>query len=453
MIPILVPVFRFDVLRACVFRYRTSARAEARGSLNRQLQMRTGMRRSARVLLPVIAGMLATAGCGIASGDEIGEVELLKETQARFRAAAARVQPSLVRIETVGGTQPSLNPAAEEPEPKDDNLEGPPAPKRTQNPFRENVGSGFVVADGPTTGLIYSSDGYIVTSSFNFVREPALISVTLSDGRRLAADLVARDQVRKIALLKVEADGLAVPEWVPSCAPPLQGGGLADEVRVGQWAIALGMGFGGENASITVGIVSALNRMCGNAVQTDAKLGPANYGGPLCDIRGRVIGIAVPMAQRPGELAGAEMYDSGVGFAVPRHRVDAIVAELKKGHSFHRGWLGLSLDPRARGAVVVGNIADPSPAREAGVRIGDKVVTIAGKPVKHFGQLVQALYMIPAGEAVRLELERDGEPISLDVVLAESSKLGALPEIAEPFDPANPLEPKPEETPAPEEVP
>ena len=85
------------------------------------------------------------------------------------------------------------------------------------------------------------------------------------------------------------------------------------------------------------------------------------------------------------------------------------------------------------------------------MRIGDKVVSIAGKPVKHFGQMVQALYMIPAGETVRLELERDGEPLSLDVVLAESSKLGPLPEIAEPFDPANPLEP--EETPTPEEVP
>ncbi|MEK7710801.1 MAG: trypsin-like peptidase domain-containing protein [Planctomycetota bacterium] len=424
------------------------------------------MKRIVQSLLRIVVLAAASTSLEIALGDEAGAVELLKDTQERFRSAAARVQPSLVRIETVGGTQPSLRPVSEEPEPKDDDLEGPPAPKRTQNPFRDTVGSGFVVSDGPTTGLVYSSDGYIVTSSFNFVREPALISVTLSDGRRLAADLVARDQVRKIALLKVEAEGLAVPEWVDARDkhPNVQMSehpnmdfstfGLLDfsgEVRVGEWAIAFGMGFGGEEASITVGIVSALDRMCGNAVQTDAKLSPANYGGPLCDIRGRVIGISVPMAQRPGELAGAEMYDSGVGFAVPRHRVDAIVAELKKGHSFHRGWLGVSLNPRARDAVVVGNIADPSPAREAGVRIGDKVVSIAGKPVKHFGQMVQALYMIPAGETVRLELERDGEPLSLDVVLAESSKLGPLPEIAEPFDPANPLEP--EETPTPEEVP
>ncbi|MDO8630761.1 MAG: trypsin-like peptidase domain-containing protein [Phycisphaerales bacterium] len=400
------------------------------------------MKRIVQSLLRIVVAAAASMSFEIALGDEIGAVELLKDTQERFRSAAARVQPSLVRIETVGGTPPSLRSASEEPEPKDDDLEGPPAPKRTQNPFRDTVGSGFVVADGPTTGLVYSSDGYIVTSSFNFVREPALISVTLSDGRRLAADLVARDQVRKIALLKVEADGLAVPEWVN-----------ADDVRVGEWAIALGMGFGGESVSITVGIVSALNRMAGNAIQTDAKLSPANYGGPLCDIRGRVIGISVPMAQRPGELAGAEMYDSGVGFAVPRHRLDAIVAELMKGRSFHRGWLGVSLDPRARDTVVVGNIADPSPAREAGVRIGDKIISIAGKPVKHFGQLVQALYMIPAGETVRLELERGGEPLSLDVVLAETAKLGPLPEIAEPFDPANPIEPAPEETPTPEEVP
>ena len=115
--------------------------------------------------------------------------------------------------------------------------------------------------------------------------------------------------------------------------------------------------------------------------------------------------------------------------------------------------MGLSLNPRVRDAVVIGNIADPSPARDAGARIGDKIIRIAGKPIRHFGQLVQALYMIPAGESVRVEVLRDGDPVVLDIVLAESAQLGALPEIEEPFDPANPLEPAPEESPEPEEIP
>ena len=97
---------------------------------------------------------------------------------------------------------------------------------------------------------------------------------------------------------------------------------------------------GGTEPALSVGIISAKNRMHSNAVQTDAKLSPLNFGGPLCDIHGRVVGITVPMAQRPGELAGVEMYDSGVGFAVPKHRLDAIVSELRTGRSFYRGWLG-----------------------------------------------------------------------------------------------------------------
>ncbi len=378
-----------------------------------------------------------------AADSDVNSVESLKAAQERFRAVAARIRPSLVKIETVGGTQPVAKDQQPDPEPADENPEGPPPPpKRTQRPFQETLGSGFVVADGPTTGFVYSEDGYIVTSSFNFVRDPALISVTLADGRMVAADLVARDQVRKIALLKVDAANLSVPTWADF-----------EDVRVGQWAIAFGFGLGGNEPSMSVGIVSAKNRMHGNAIQTDAKLSPITFGGPLCDIQGRVVGMTVPMAQRPGELAGVEMYDSGVGFAVPRHRLDAIVKELRTGRSFYRGWLGVSLNPRVVDGVVVQNIADPSPSRDAGVQIGDKIVKADGSPVRHFGQLMQALYMIPAGEAVEIEVERDGKTIPLKVVLAESRNLGALPDLPEPFDPAAPQESPADKPPAEEEPP
>lgn len=382
---------------------------------------------SAFVFLFSLAVTPASSLC--ASTSDVRSLETLKATQQRFREVAARVRSSLVRIETVGGTQPVARSQTPEPEPTDNDPEGPPAPRRTQKPFQETLGSGFVIADGPTTGFVYSADGYIVTSSFNFVRDPALISVTLADGRMVAADLVARDQVRKIALLKVDATDLPEPQWAQ-----------LDEVRVGQWAIALGLGLGGTEPSMTVGIISAKNRMHRNAIQTDAKLSPINFGGPLCDIQGRVVGISVPMAQRPGELAGVEMYDSGVGFAVPKHRLDAIVSELKTGRSFLRGWLGVSLNPRVTDAVEVLNIADPSPSRDAGVQIGDRIVKADGSPVKHFGQLMQALYMIPAGETVEIEVEREGQSIPIRVVLAESAKLGPLPDLPEPFDPATPQE-------------
>jgi len=367
------------------------------------------------------------------------DLATLRAMQDRFRTVAADIRPSLVRIDTVGGTQP-VDAARSNP---GDPSEGDGSqPKRSQNPFRDQVGSSFVVADGPTTGLVWSADGYIVTSSFNFVREPALIAVTLADGRRLAADLVARDQVRKIALLKVDAADLVVPVWVDP-----------RDIHIGQSTVALGLGYGTDEPAVTVGIISAARRMKGNALQTDAKLSPANYGGPLCDLTGRVLGINIPMAQRPGELAGTEMYDSGVGFAVPKDRLDEIVAVLRTGRSFHRGWLGITVDPRYKDALVIGAVADPSPAKTGGLGPGDKITVIDGKPVNHFGHLIQALNMLPAGQSVLLQIDRAGAEFSAVVTLASSDQLGGLPETAEPFDPTQPTpqpEPLPDEPEEPE---
>lgn len=354
--------------------------------------------------------------------------EVRRAVQRAVKDVAAKLRPCLVRIETVGGAQPQGKIGTVEAGMEEDSPENPVQKKRNQRAFEDSLGSDFILSDGGTTGLIYSADGYIVSSSFNFVRDPALISVLLADGRRLAADLVARDQVRKIALLKVDATDLPVPSWRS-----------ADDVQVGERAVALGLAFGGEQPSVTVGIISALNRMLGNAIQTDAKLSPSNYGGPLCDLQGRVIGLCVPMAQRPGELAGIEMYDSGVGFAVPRNRLDEIVSVLRTGQSFYRGWLGMQSDPRSKESVTIRNIADPSPLRSAGVEVGDKLLSADGRPTTHFGQLVQALYMLPAGQEVYLHLERKGVGYGVKVKLARSTELGELPEVEEPFDPAHPF--------------
>lgn len=368
-----------------------------------------------------------TLGNDPTSPSDDASFERLRASQETFRTVAEKVRPFLVRIETVGGAQPTA-PRPIDPEKDGDGENTPPRP-RFQNPsFRDDPGSKFVVADGPSTGLIYSSDGYIVTSSFNFVREPLLITVTLADGRRLAAELIARDQVRKVALLKIDARALAVPVWVEEA-----------DLSVGQWVIALGLGYGGDRPSVNVGIVSAFRRMLGNAFQTDAKLSPSNYGGPLCDLDGRVMGLSVPMAQRAGELAGIEFYDSGIGFAIPQRRLNDIVSVLKTGQSFYRGWLGIQIDPQQRNSVVVSKLANPSPMREAGVQPGDRIIGAEGKPVRHFGELKRALYMIPAGEEVTLEMESGERQFTVTITLAASSELGPLPDVEEPFDPSEPL--------------
>lgn len=392
------------------------------------------LKRPASTALPfLLAGCALTFQSARADSAPIvhDSYEVRRAAQDVFRDIAEAIRPSLVRIETVGGAQPTAtiiereeNPPEQEPE------DGSKAPLRRQqrNLFVDRPGSDFLIADGPTTGLVYSRDGYIITSSFNFAREPSLISVVLADGRRIAADLIARDQVRKVALLRVDANDLTPPEWLQP-----------DEIRVGQWAVALGLGFGGDSPSVTVGVVSALNRMRGNAVQTDSKLSPANYGGPLCDINGRVIGLSVPMAQRPGELAGVEMYDSGVGFAVPKQRIDEIVTQLMEGKTLQRGWLGIQVATQSTEVgLTIRNVAEPSPMKQIGGQPGDKITWAEGREIKHFGHLMQALYMIPAGEEVYLCLQRGDREFGASVRLAASEELGDLPDLPRDFDLSDP---------------
>jgi serine protease Do len=394
--------------------------------------------RTLRFLL-TIACLASTAALVSAEDAPRDDFSLPRAQQLAFREAVRAVRPYVVRIDTIGGAQPSdsLTAGAGEVEVDADGDGLPDEPE--PNPFRDTLGSGFTVADGPTTGILYHSDGYILTSSFNFVRDPSHITVRLDDGRQYVAHLIARDKVRKLALLKVDATDLPTAPWAPS-----------DDIRIGQWAIALGRGFGGDDPSVTVGVISAKGRMMGNAIQTDAKLSPANYGGPVVDLDGRVLGIAVPMAQRPGELAGVEFYDAGIGFAVPRERVEDIVADLKKGVSFHRGWLGVSTrqDPDAK-KLIIRAVADPSPVQAAGIQPGDAIVYANGNEVKGIQHLVQSIYMAPAGETVFLVTERDGLQYGFEIVLARSEELGPLaePEIP-PADPDDPF-PIPDDSPWP----
>ena len=215
-----------------------------------------------------------------------------------------RIAPSIVKIETVGGL--------------------------------ERIGN-MLVNTGPTTGLIVSPDGFIISSAFNFISRPSSILVGLPDGTRTPARLVATDRQRMLVLLKIDVDEkLPVPEAVPE-----------SEIRVGQWAIALGRTFDAAQPNLSVGIVSGLNRIWGTAMQTDAKISPNNYGGPLVDIRGRVLGVLAPLSpDKHEEFAGVEWYDSGIGFAVPLAHINTVLPQLSAGHDLKPGILGVSLDSR-----------------------------------------------------------------------------------------------------------
>jgi serine protease Do len=307
---------------------------------------------------------------------------LIAREEAALRAAVERVANSVVQIRTIGGL--------------------------------DTVGR-TLLADGPTTGLVISADGYIVSSAFNFVQQPASILVTFASGKQAPAELVATDHSRMLVLLKAAGvNDLPVPEFVP-----------ANEFHVGQWALAVGRTFRSERTNVTVGIVSALDRMFGRVLQTDADVSVANYGGPLVDIRGRVLGVIVPMApQATSEVAGAEWYDSGIGFAVPLSAIEGALEKMKRGEDQHAGILGVGLLPKNPHSTPaeLATVRPDSPAGKAGLKKGDRVVEIDGKPIRTQSDLRFALGPRYGGENVKVVFERGSERIEREIAL-----VGELP--------------------------
>ncbi len=303
------------------------------------------------------------------------DLELLE--QKAFQAAVERVAPSVVMIETVGGL--------------------------------EKVGP-VLFGTGPTTGLIVDPEGYIISSAFNFVNKPSSILVRLPDGSRKAAKLVANDTNRMISLLKIEAERLLpVPEAVPR-----------SQMRVGQWAIAVGRAFGEEHPNITVGIISALNRIWGKAIQTDAAVSPNNYGGPLIDIHGRVLGLLAPLSpQGTSEVAGVEWYDSGIGFAIPLEDILQVLPRLKQGKDLKPGLLGIQFkNPNLHiSEAEIGSSRPNSPAAKAGLKAGDRIIQVNDRPIRRAAELKEEISKRYAGDKLRLTALRGKDRIECEVEL------------------------------------
>jgi serine protease Do len=308
-------------------------------------------------------------------------------TEKAMKAASAKVAPAVVKIETAGGTETIVE------QPKKGGPPGQPPPKG----IRKGV--------GPTTGLVVSPDGFIVSSAFNFANKPSDIFVTVpGNPQRLVAKIVATDQTRMLTLLKVDAKGLPVPEAFPKA-----------EVEIGAWSLSLGRTLD-ANAdrppSMSAGIISATNRIWGKAYQTDAKTSPVNYGGPLVSIDGRVFGVIVPASSRAeGETAGVDVYDGGIGFAVPFEDVMKVVPKLKEGKDLKRGLLGITPQTPGNynGEPVIGSVQPDSAAARAGLAVGDKILEINGKPVPHYSALQHVMGPLYEGDELSIKVSRGGK--------------------------------------------
>ncbi len=328
--------------------------------------------------------------------------EDLDDLQEKARAAAiAKVAPSVVQIITSGGTE----------------IIGGP----------RGVRKGI----GPTSGVVVGADGYIVSSAFNFANKPASILVAIPGQKETkVAKVICTDQTRMLTLLKVEAAGLIVPPFIPKA-----------DIKIGHTSLALGRTFNAnvsdEMPSVHAGIISAKDRIWGKAIQTDAKVSPANYGGPLVDLTGRVQGIIVPASPRAvGETAGFEWYESGIGFAIPFEDILAVLPRLKAGKDLNRGVLGVNMKSQDEfgTAPVIGAVLPGSAAEKAGLKPEDLITHLGGKAVVSYAQVQHQLGSKYEGDTIEVKVKRaDKELPPLNVVLGSVvastglSYLGILP--------------------------
>ncbi len=277
---------------------------------------------------------------------------------------------------------------------------------------------------GLGSGFIIDEEGYILTNQ-HVVQGADKITVTLPDGRRFEAELKGSDVRSDLAVIKIKAHNLPVLKL-----------GNSDEVKIGQWAIAVGnpYGFavGSAEPTITAGIVSALNRSLPQThqrrnytdlIQTDAAINPGNSGGPLVNLKAEVIGINVAIFSPSGG-------NLGIGFAIPINAAKDILDRLIAGKKVLYGWLGISIQDLdeelagyfaisdQQGALVI-KVLKASPAEEAGFKEGDVIRRFAGKAVKDVRGFLREVGKIEVGKVVPVEIIREKKPFTLRVKVAE----------------------------------
>jgi len=324
---------------------------------------------------------LAVLSVGAFTSSVRAQEDLNEILEKMTKAAATKAGASVVHIETRGGADILM-----------------PGPK------------GQVIQDfrkpSPTTGVIVSSDGYIISSAFNFINNPPIILVHIpgKGADPLVATRVSTDKSRLLTLLKVNATGLAVQPVVPK-----------KDIKEGQWSIALGRALESrvdKSPSICMGVVSALGRVWGKAIQTDAKVSPMNYGGPIVDIQGRMQGIIIPASPKgDDELSGLEWYDSGIGFAIPMEDIMTVLPRMKEGKDLQKGLLGVNMKSQDMYSVApeIGAVQKASAAEKAGLKVGDIIVEVDGKAVDRMAQVLHILGVKYEGDKVNLKYKRGAQ--------------------------------------------
>ena len=371
-----------------------------------------------RRLAVLMAVSLALTGAAYATAEE--NLNLLQKFSDGFALVASTVTPGVVAIESrqnVNVEEKSQNP-----------FEGTPFedffqyrhPGQQQQP-REGQGSGVI---------INRKGKYYILTNYHVVRGADELEVRLADGRDFEAKVVGTDSLSDVAVLKVDAQTL-----------PAVLMGDSDNLKVGEWVLAIGNPFGLEH-SVTTGIVSAAGRRrfgpeYGSFIQTDAAINPGNSGGALVNLRGELVGINTAIFSRSGG-------NQGLGFAIPVNLVKNVMDQLIEHGEVRRGLLGVNIKDLDRvtaealgldqtQGVLIDGVRPGGAADKAGVKQGDVVLEVDGKLVRNTVELKSQIGETPPGTRVDLLVVRGEEQQHIGVVLdqltAEALAAGSTPEV------------------------
>ena len=344
------------------------------------------------------------------------QVQPLLETQNAFEAIADHVTPAVVSIQTEHFARNRTNNRSRQQQ---------RLPGGIEDFFRQFDPQQDQPSEASGSGFIVSKDGYILTNN-HVVADADRVTVRLLDNRTFTAKVIGRDPTTDVAVIKVDASDL----------PTVNLGDDAN-ARVGQWVVAIGNPLG-LDFTVTAGIVSARGRSLGallntryaiqDYIQTDAAINPGNSGGPLVNIRGEVIGINSAIASNTGFYAG-------YGFAIPVTLAKQVMDDIVQYGKVRRAVLGINIgdvDPNdaqvaglkdIHGVKVAGfdppDNPDVSPAKHAGVEVGDVIIGVNGQSIDRVSTLQRVIRNFKPGQTVSLDVMRFGDKKTLNVKLGE----------------------------------
>jgi len=357
------------IIIAIVFLFAFTGCAQITDAIKSLIEQRT-----ARVAETVETAKMATV-----EEKKPSDLTILAEFDSAISTVAEKVKPSVVNVKVMV----------------------------TQEDFFGNTRTG----EGVGSGIIYSSDGYIITNN-HVVGDAIELTVTLNDGKEFPAKIIAADPNTDIAVIKIEATGLEPAEFVS-----------VDDVKVGELAIAVGSPFGLQQ-TVTQGVVSAIGRDLSvsaeslpmvDLIQTDAAINPGNSGGALVNSAGQVMGVNTIIYSTSGSSAG-------IGFAIPSDIAVNIANQIIKTGKVQLAFMGIEMgvnNTSVKGVMISSTVAG-YPAEKAGIKAGDVITEFDSKAIENTYQLLAQIIRHNVGDTVKVKVYRAGAYLDFNVTLTAS---------------------------------